>query len=129
MKLAGVDRSETAKEDREVLDALRLWKAQIGRLRSAVAAASSITPDGESRLPAVPEISEQTVPVRSVKAVEGGVTAPHACALCGLRREERVARVDVEVDDSFGEWWVEGMSMHLLCRKFWEEHRGKLRSR
>ncbi|KAK1081234.1 hypothetical protein LTR33_004869 [Friedmanniomyces endolithicus] len=129
MKLAGVDKSETAKEDREVLDALRLWKAQIGKLRSAVAAASSITPDGESRLPSVPEISEQTMPVWTVKAVEGGVTAPHACALCGLRREERVAKVDVEVNDSFGEWWVEGMNMHLVCRNFWEEHKGKLRSR
>ena len=129
MKLAGVDKSETAKEDREVLDALRLWKAQIGKLRSAVAAASSITPDGESRLPPVPEISESTMPVRTVKAVEGGVTAAHACALCGLKREERVAKVDVEVNDSFGEWWVEGMNMHLVCRNFWEEHKGKLRSR
>ncbi|KAK1810702.1 hypothetical protein LTR12_014943 [Friedmanniomyces endolithicus] len=129
MKLAGVDKSETAKEDREVLDALRLWKTQTGKLRSAVAAASSITPDGECRLPPVPEISEQTMPVRTVKAVEGGLTAPHACALCGLRREERVAKVDVEVNDSFGEWWVEGMNMHLVCRNFWEEHKGKLRSR
>ncbi|TKA60194.1 hypothetical protein B0A55_12961 [Friedmanniomyces simplex] len=129
MKLAGVDKSEVAKEDREALDALRLWKSQIGKLRSAVAAASATTPDGEIKLPPVPEISEQSMPVRTVKAIEGGITAPHACALCGLKREERVAKVDVEVNDSFGEWWVEGMNMHLLCRNFWEEHKGKLRTR
>ncbi|KAK5727285.1 hypothetical protein LTR15_003179 [Elasticomyces elasticus] len=128
MKLAGIDKSEVAKEDREVLDDVRLWKAQVGKLRSAASAANANTPDGDGRLPAVPEISE-AIPIRTLKAVEGGVTAPHACALCGLKREERVAKVDVEVNDSFGEWWVEGMSMHLLCRNFWEEHKSKLKSR
>ncbi|KAK5724935.1 hypothetical protein LTR17_013424 [Elasticomyces elasticus] len=128
MKLAGIDKSEIAKEDREVLDAVRLWKTQVGKLRSAASAANANTSDGEGRLSAVPEISE-AIPIRTLKAAEGGITAPHACALCGLKREERVAKVDVEVNDSFGEWWVEGMSMHLLCRNFWEEHKSKLRSR
>ena len=126
MKLAGVDKSEVAKEDREVLDAVRQWKAQVGLLRSAVTATSS-TP-GVVKLPSVPEIAEQ-MPVKALKPAEGGVTATHACALCGLKREERVAKVDVEVDDSFGEWWVQGMSMHLLCRNFWDEHKGRLKSR
>ena len=69
------------------------------------------------------------MPVKALKSAEGGFTAVHACALCGLKREERVAKVDVGVHDSFGEWWVEGMSMHLLCRNFWEEHKGRLKSR
>ncbi|KAJ3502922.1 hypothetical protein NM208_g16619 [Fusarium decemcellulare] len=30
-------------------------------------------------------------------------TAPKACIICGLKREERVAKVDYEVEDSFGE--------------------------
>ena len=126
MKLTGVDRSEVAKEDREVLDTLRLWKVQVGKLRSAVTAAS--TAPGLPKLPAVPEIAE-AMPVKVSKPVEGGITASHACALCGLRREERVARVDGEVEDSFGEWWVQGINMHLSCRNFWEEYERKLKSR
>ncbi|KXL44123.1 hypothetical protein M433DRAFT_144589 [Acidomyces richmondensis BFW] len=126
MKLAGLDKGEAAKEDREVLDTVTMWKDQVGRLRSAVSAAGSGV--GAVKLPQVPDIAEQ-MPVRSLKATEGGITAPYPCALCGLKREERVAKVDVGVEDSFGEWWVEGMSMHLMCRNFWEEHKGKLRSR
>ncbi|KAK3114575.1 hypothetical protein LTR53_006984 [Teratosphaeriaceae sp. CCFEE 6253] len=131
MKLAGIDKAEVAKEDREVLDTLRLWKAQVGRLRSSVTSATTSMPDGKDKmeLPPVPEISEQAMPVKTLKATEGGMTAPHACALCGLKRDERVAKVDVEVEDSFGEYWVDGTNMHLLCRNFWNEYKGKLRSR
>lgn len=125
MKLAGVDRSEVAKEDREVLDAVRQWKLVVGKLRSAVAGANG---KSATKLPHVPEISEQ-MPVRILKPVEGGIVAPHACALCGLKREERVAKVDEEVDDSFGEWWVQGMNMHLLCKNFWDSHSDQMRSR
>ncbi|GAB1735210.1 hypothetical protein NU219Hw_g275t1 [Hortaea werneckii] len=126
MKLAGVDRSETAKEDREILDVLRLWKSQVGKLRSAVTAASS-APKAR-KLPPVPEIAE-AMPIKALKPAEGGFVAPHACALCGLKREERVAKVDTVVEDSFGEWWVQGVNMHLVCHKFWIEHSGKLKSR
>lgn len=126
MKLTGLDKSEVQKEDREVVEVLRLWKNQVGRLRTAVTAAS--TAPGLPKLPAVPEIAEQ-MPVKTLKPAEGGVTAPAACALCGLRREERVAKVDVGVEDSFGEWWVQGMNMHLGCKQFWEEFEGKLKSR
>lgn len=126
MKLTGVDKSEVAKEDREVLDTLDLWKAQVGKLRTAVTTASSAP--GLSKLPSVPEITEN-MPVRTLKASESGMSAPHACAVCGLRRDERVAKVDLEVEDSFGEWWVEGMNMHLACRTFWDEFKKKLKSR
>ncbi|KAK3698575.1 hypothetical protein LTR37_016902 [Vermiconidia calcicola] len=126
MKLTGLDKSEVAKEDREVLDVVRLWKSQVGKLRSAVTAASSAP--AMARLRAVPDISEQ-MPVKTLKQSEGGITAPHACALCGLKREERVAKADVEVEDSFREWWIPGMNMHVSCRKFWEEFEKKLKSR
>ena len=125
MKLAGVDRSEVAKEDREVLDAVRQWRSVVGKLRSAVAGANGKT---TTKLPHVPEISEQ-MPVKILKPAEGGIVAPHACALCGLKREERVPKVDEEVDDSFGEWWVQGMNMHLLCKNFWDSHSDQMRSR
>jgi len=126
MKLAGVDKTETAKEDREVLDLVRLWRAQAGKLRSAVTGANAVAQG--AKLPAVPEVAEQ-MPVKMLKANEGGITAAHACVLCGLKREERVARVDEEVDDSFGEWWIDGMNMHLACCNFWEQYRDGLRSK
>lgn len=124
MKLTSVDKGELMKEDREALDIVRLWKVHVGRLRSVVAAAKShgIT------LPTLPEIAEK-LPVQTLKALEGGFVAPHACALCGLKREERVAKVDINIDDSFGEWWVQSMSMHVVCRQFWIENKDKLKSR
>lgn len=125
MKLAGVDKSETAKEDREVLDAVRQWRSVVGKLRSAVSGANV---KAATKLPLIPEISEQ-MPVKALKPTEGGIVAPHACALCGLKREERVFKVDEGVDDSFGEWWVQGMNMHLLCKNFWDSHSGQMRSR
>ena len=126
MKLAGVDKAELAKEEREVLDTIDLWKGQVGKLRTAVTTASAAP--GLPKLPSVPEIAEN-VPVRTLKPGEGGIGATQACALCGLRRDERVAKVDVEVEDSFGEWWVQGMNMHVGCRRFWEEFEKKLKSR
>jgi len=125
MKLAGVDRSEVAKEDREVLDAVRQWRSVVGKLRSAVAGANA---KSTTKLPHVPEIAEQ-MPVKILRPAEAGIVAPHACALCGLKREERVPKVDEEVDDSFGEWWVQGMNMHLLCKNFWDSHSEQMRSR
>lgn len=125
MKLAGVDKSEAAKEDREVLDAVRQWRSVVGKLRSAVSGANV---KATAKLPPIPEISEQ-MPVKVLKLTEGGITASHACALCGLRREERVPKVDDGVDDSFGEFWVQGMNMHLLCKNFWDSHSDQMRSR
>lgn len=127
MKLTGLDRTEAVKEDREALDVLRLWKAQVGKARSTVSAANAARA-GQEKLSNVAELAEQ-MPVRAVKGAEGGIMAPHACALCGLKREERVAKVDVEVQDSFGEWWMDGVSMHRLCWDFWSVNRQTLKSR
>nr|OQO20753.1 hypothetical protein B0A51_11102 [Rachicladosporium sp. CCFEE 5018]OQO22314.1 hypothetical protein B0A51_09909 [Rachicladosporium sp. CCFEE 5018]OQO22394.1 hypothetical protein B0A51_10857 [Rachicladosporium sp. CCFEE 5018] len=126
MKLTGVDKGELAKEEREVLDVLRLWGAQAGRLRSAVPAinASSVS----SKLPNVPEIAE-AMPIKSLNTLAGGFTAARTCALCGLKREERVTKVDEGIEDSFGEWWVEGAEMHVTCWRFWDEKKGKLKER
>lgn len=29
------------------------------------------------------------------------------CVVCGLKWDEWVVKVDYEVEDSFGEWWIE----------------------
>ncbi|KAF5239208.1 hypothetical protein FAUST_5135 [Fusarium austroamericanum] len=121
MKLAGVDKTQAAREDREAADVAAVWRQQVGRLRSAVAAAKSADKGLTLK---VPEISEN-MQVHTAKMVP---TAPKACIICGLKREERVAKVDVEVEDSFGEWWVDHWG-HKACKNFWIEHEQRLRQR
>ncbi|KAI9698289.1 MAG: hypothetical protein M1820_007559 [Bogoriella megaspora] len=104
MKLTGIDKAENSKEEREVVDVLRAWNQYAGRLRSAISAAQNAR--NSMTIGAVPELQE-TMVVKTAKQTEGGVPAPRPCALCGLRRDERVLKVDNQVQDSFGEWWVD----------------------
>lgn len=124
MKLVGVDKAEISREDREANEFIRTWQDQVGRLRSAVAIANSSIRDTSGHI-MVPEISG-TMPVRTATAAEGAVTAPKPCFICGLKRDERISKVDVQVEDSFGEWWVEHWG-HKACRNFWMEHDSKLK--
>ncbi|KAK8199351.1 uncharacterized protein BKA78DRAFT_291013 [Phyllosticta capitalensis] len=123
MKVVKLDRSEERREDSQVEEVVRAWREQVGRLRSLVVQVNS---NAGGRLGAVPEVAE-TMAVRTAKEAEGGVPAVRACALCGLKRNERVVKVDIEVEDSFGEWWVEGVSMHRACRNFWEGNKEGLK--
>lgn len=120
MKLAGLDKSETGREDAAAEDVLLVFGQQVGRLRSVLAAAGI----GGG----VPELAA-VMPVRVARAEEGAIVSTGGCALCGLKREERVGKVDTGVEDSFGEWWVEGPGMHVGCRNFWEVQRGRLMGR
>ncbi|KIN06124.1 hypothetical protein OIDMADRAFT_113386 [Oidiodendron maius Zn] len=123
MKLTGVDKAEITREDREAAEVARVWKDQVGRLRSAVAVSNSSTQDSSRHL-AIPDVSENI----HVKIQQGAVTAPKPCLICGLKREERANKVDVDVEDSFGEWWVDHWG-HRTCRNFWLENESKLKSR
>jgi hypothetical protein len=123
MKLAGVDKTEITREDREAADVVRVWKDHLGRLRSAIAVANSSMQDVSAHL-AIPDISDNMY----VKTQKGGLAAPKPCIICGLKREERINKVDVQVEDSFGEWWVEHWG-HRACRNFWLEHEPKLKNR
>ncbi|EFQ28455.1 hypothetical protein CGRA01v4_07377 [Colletotrichum graminicola] len=123
MKLAGIDKAQAAREDRETADVVGVWREHVGRLRSAVAAANSTVKIPRDQL-RVPEINE-TMPVSTAKVVP---TAPKPCVICGLKRDERVSRVDFDVEDSFGEWWVEHWG-HRACKNFWVEHERQLRQR
>ena len=115
MKLSSVDKLEARREDQEVSEAVHIWKKQIGTLRSTIARVNIHLP-GEGLT--ISDISE-TIPVRAGKPSEGAVKAPKCCFLCGINRDERVAKVDVWVEDSFGEWWVEHWG-HVDCVAFWE---------
>jgi len=123
MKLTGVDKTEVTKEDREAADVVRVWREQIGRLKSAIAIANTSIKDVSRHL-TIPELGD----VMSVKTQDGALTAPKPCVICGLKREERVSKVDLQVEDSFGEWWTEHWG-HRICRNFWQEHESKLKHR
>ncbi|KAI1191246.1 hypothetical protein F5B17DRAFT_383275 [Nemania serpens] len=123
MKLAGVDKIQAAREDCEAADVVSNWKSQVGRLRAMVAAANSANKGGGRQLK-IPEIND-TMQVQIAKDVP---TAPKACVICGLKRNERIAKVDHEVEDSFGEWWVEHWG-HVACKRFWLQHENTLRQR
>lgn len=129
MKLVGIDRQEAVREEREVADVVRIWREGVGRLRSAVAGVNQrLQSKGTEVLGPVPNLEEE-MKVKSLKQSEGGVPSRSPCWLCGLKREERVVGVDGNVDDFFGEWWVEGVGMHRGCRNFWVEHKDGLRPR
>lgn len=124
MKLTGLDKTEMLRENREVLEVVRVWKQQIGKVRSAVTSANSHLVGFTFKVPALSE----NPPVRTAKAVDGAISALNSCVLCGLKREERLDRIDVDVEDSFGEWWTDHWG-HTECRIFWEEHKGSLPKR
>ena len=108
MKVTSLDKAEATREDREVADVLRAWQRQVGRLKAAVA---DVKKGSGLDLGAVPDIRD-TMPTRIANELDGGVRSSKPCGLCGLKREERVGKVDVDVQDSFGEWWIENASMH-----------------
>ncbi|KAH0534167.1 hypothetical protein FGG08_007236 [Glutinoglossum americanum] len=130
MKLTGVDRAESLREDREVAEVVRAWKEQLGSLRSAVSITNGggdSAPKTPRALPPIPEIT-LTPTILTAPPSSGGLKSPNHCALCGLNRDERVDRVDVDVEDTFGEFWIEFWG-HRTCRNFWEEHRERLAQR
>ena len=124
MKLTGVDRMESRREDQEAAEVVRVWKQHVGSLRTSIASANGQHPGMNLT---VPEITEN-MPVRTAKAGEGALTAPQGCVLCGLKREERVQKVDFDVEDSFGEWWIDHWG-HVDCKAFWEENEESLQQR
>ncbi|CAO1599800.1 hypothetical protein XANCAGTX0491_003512 [Xanthoria calcicola] len=124
MKLTGVDRTEARREDQEAAEVVRLWKQQAGGIKSQIAKVNAQKSEVKFTLP---ECSDN-MPIRVANLGEGGSAAPKCCFLCGLKRDERVARLDVNVEDSFGEWWVDHWG-HVDCIRFWEEHRDSLKQR
>ncbi|KAK4227731.1 hypothetical protein QBC38DRAFT_477234 [Podospora fimiseda] len=121
MKLQGLDKTQARREDGEAAEVLEVWKKQVGRLRSVVAGVNGVH-SGENLK--VPELALNM----SVTVAKGALTDKKACVVCGLRREERVGKVDFEVEDSFGEWWVEFWG-HRGCVNFWSGNEKELRGR
>lgn len=118
MKLSSVNKSEAVKEDKEAVEVQEVWKKRAGLLNSVLTVA------GEKPVP--PMLA--SLQVKTATEEEGALKAPHACALCGLKRDERVIRIDQDANDSFGEWWTEYWG-HTDCKAFWEGYSNKLDQR
>lgn len=118
MKLSTVNKNEDIKEQQEAVDVINMWRDRAALFNSVIQAAG--------RRP-VQAIIENTR-VTTAMASQGAIKAPHACALCGLKRDERIPKIDENVEDSFGEWWTEHWG-HTECRQFWEDNLGLLEQR
>ena len=117
MKLTGVDKVEAQRENNQTAEFVRVWKQRLGAIRVAL---SHVTLQANDKPLVLPEISE-TMLVGSSKGSTPVMNDRTNCCLCGLKREERVLKVDVDVWDTSGEWWS-SLWGHTDCRIFWEEH-------
>ncbi|KAI1920563.1 hypothetical protein LOZ52_002924 [Ophidiomyces ophidiicola] len=111
MKLSSVNKSENMREEKEAVEVLDIWNKRGGLLNSVLVAG------GKQSI----QLTSRDWQVKTASAQEGGINASHACALCGLRRDERISKVDETVDDIFEEWWTEHWG-HSDCRHFWDVH-------
>jgi hypothetical protein len=118
MKLNTVNKNEDIKEQQEAVDVIAMWRERAALFNSVIQASG--------RRP-VQIVSENTR-VMTATAAQGAIKASHACALCGLKRDERLPKFDEGVEDSFGEWWTDHWG-HTDCRLFWENNMGMLRQR
>ncbi|KAJ5846805.1 hypothetical protein N7534_010474 [Penicillium rubens] len=121
MKLNSVNKQENIKEEQDAVDVITTWRERAA-VFNAVLQAAGLRP-----IPTVPDAS--ALKVITARADQGALKASHPCALCSLKRDERVLRVDEQnVQDSFGEWWTEHWG-HTACRQFWERNRNLLGQR
>ncbi|KAF5014580.1 hypothetical protein F66182_14383, partial [Fusarium sp. NRRL 66182] len=96
MKLSSVSKGESIKEEQEAVGVLEVWRHHASAFNSAIQSS------GERP---VAVITDKTR-VITVGAAQGALKASHACALCGLKRDERLPKLDDDAQDSFGDWWV-----------------------
>lgn len=121
MKLNSVNKQENIKEEQDAVDVVTTWRERAAIFNAVLQAA------GQRPIPTVPDPS--ALKVITARADQGALKASHPCALCSLKRDERVLRVDEQgVQDSFGEWWTEHWG-HTACRQFWETNRNLLGQR
>jgi len=121
MKLNSVNKQENIKEEQDAVDVLVAWRERAAIFNTVLQGV------GQRPIPTVPDPS--ALKVVMARADQGALKASHPCALCSLKRDERVLRVDEQnVQDSFGEWWTEHWG-HTPCRQFWEANRHLLGQR
>ncbi|KIW74023.1 hypothetical protein PV04_02093 [Phialophora macrospora] len=118
MKLVSVNKSETSKEDREVEDMIQDWSNYIHEFNSIITQAG--LPPHRMRL-------SSRIPLKISKHANSSGSSKQ-CAVCGLKRTERLNDVDLDIDDLFGEFWVEHWG-HRDCCDFWYSFKSMLGQR
>lgn len=118
MKLSSVSKSESVKEEQEAVGVIEAWRRHAAFFNSAI-----LSSGGRP----VPVVTDR-IRIETAGPSQGALTAPHACALCGLKRDERLPKIDENVEDSFGEWWTEHWG-HTDCKRFWDENSKRLQRR
>ena len=118
MKLAPIDKGENLKEEREVAGVVEAWERHAHLFNSSVHKVGIRRP--------FMALSAKMTP-RPAKGA-GILLSQRACALCGIKRDERVPEVDIDVDDLFGDFWIEHWG-HRNCRDFWHMNKALLTQR
>ena len=106
-----IDKSEWLKEDREASDAIISWSQHAHVFNSTAVKANIRRP--------LMSLSTNATP-RTIRQIDV-LSSTYACALCGLRRDERLSAIDIDINDSFGEFWVEHWG-HKDCLEFWDAY-------
>lgn len=111
MKLTSLDKGESRKEDQEAEEAIASWSRSSHRLNAAMMKAKVTRP---------PIALSTNLAVRTATGPDV-LTANHICPVCGLKRNERINGIDVDVSDTFGEFWVEHWG-HKDCYELWYQY-------
>lgn len=115
MKLATVNKGESVREQREVADMVSLWSSYTHDFQSVIAQAHK----------SANRLKMNTAP--TIRVIPGQDRWKQ-CALCGLKRSERVTDVDVSTQDLFDEFWFEHWG-HRDCSEVWYMYKELLNQR
>lgn len=118
MKLSSVSKGENVKEQQEVAGVIEVWRRHNTILNSIIQSV------GERPVPVITDKFR----IDTAGPEQGALKAGHACALCGLKRDERLPKIDESIEDSFGDWWSEHWG-HTDCKWFWDENSRNLSQR
>ncbi|OXV07807.1 hypothetical protein Egran_04427 [Elaphomyces granulatus] len=110
MKLSSVSKNETVREEQEVMEVVEVWRRHAALFNRVILSA------GKRPFP----VTADKARVTTASPSQGALTAIHPCAICGLKRDERLAKVDEDIEDSFGDWWIDYWG-HADCKRFWDE--------
>ena len=119
MKLTSLSKDEKMKEEREAAEAVEIWNRNLHSVTRILSDGNLPPKAGGLRIVGSPV-------VRDVKG-PGVLEDRLCCAVCGLKRSERVGGLD-EGEDVFGEFWIDSWG-HVECERWWAAAEVALRQR
>ena len=118
MKLTTIDRGESKREDQEVEEALVSWSRSASRLNALIS---------KHKVQKPPLSLSSNIVSRTATGADV-LKATQPCALCGLKRDERINGIDASVSDTFDEYWIEHWG-HADCCEFFARYKSLLQQR